>query len=461
MIRHRLPDDPAAVLVAGALALLLALAPLPFGGVTEGAALTLALAGCLLAALAAATAPSLAPLRTVRLPLLALAGLGILGLLQAVAWPAGVVARISPGHLRLATEAAGLGDGEAPARVALSLDPGASVRTGLWLLALAGLMVAAALAGDRRERRRWLLWGLLAGGLFQVLFGAQHWFVRATEIWGVPVPGDAGRLRGTYVNSDHLALYLELALAACFAWAYRSVRRLDPEQPLEARLVRLAGPLFAWLLLFAGLAFTGSRAGIAAAVGATALQGALPLRRAPGRRWLPLGALVLLGLGLAFAAAIGFEQAFGRLLGTSGFELTWNARSEAYLAALGLVPGYLWLGTGLGAFRDAFAAVQPAGIELLWRHLHNDWLELLLTAGVVGFGLLLAGLCGLGRRLLRVLRTGRRGEDRGAALAALGALAAAGLHSLLDFGLTMPANATALVILTAAAAAAHCHEQHP
>jgi len=459
MIRQRLPDDAAGALLAGALALLLALAPLPFGGVTRTASLALALAGFALAALAVATAPSLAPLRLVRVPALALVALAALGLLQALPWPAGVATALSPAHLRAAAESGALVGGEAPARLALSLDPAATRRVALWLLALAGLLVTAALAGESRARRRWLLWGLLAGAVFQVIFGAQHWFARAGEIWGIPVPGDAGRLRGTYVNSDHLALYLELALAACFAWAYRTLRRLDREQALEARLARLAGPLFAWLLLFAGLAFTGSRAGIAAAVGATALQGALLLRRVPGRRWLPLTALALVGMGLAFAAAIGFEQAFGRILGTSGYELTWNARSEAYVAAFGLVPDYLWLGAGLGAFREAFAPVQPPEIELVWRHLHNDWLELLLTAGVLGLAAAIAGLLALVRRLAAVLRTGHRGEDRGAALAALGALAAVGLHSLLDFGLTMPANAAALAVVVGAACAARAEDR--
>ena len=54
-----------------------------------------------------------------------------------------------------------------------------------------------------------------------------------------------------------------------------------------------------------------------------------------------------------------------------------------------------------------------------------------------------------------MLRDGERSEDRGAALAALGALAAVAVHSCFDFGLTLPANSVTLAIIVGAALVAH------
>jgi hypothetical protein len=56
--------------------------------------------------------------------------------------------------------------------------------------------------------------------------------------------------------------------------------------------------------------------------------------------------------------------------------------------------------------------------------------------------------------LVPLLRDGERSEDRAAALAALGALAAVAVHSCFDFGLSMPANSATLAIILGAALAA-------
>ena len=53
-----------------------------------------------------------------------------------------------------------------------------------------------------------------------------------------------------------------------------------------------------------------------------------------------------------------------------------------------------------------------------------------------------------------MLNDGEGSEERAAGIAAAGALVTVGLHSFVDFGLTMPANALALAVLLGAAAAA-------
>jgi O-antigen ligase len=214
-----------------------------------------------------------------------------------------------------------------------------------------------------------------------------------------------------------------------------------------------------WSVLFAGVAFSGSRAGLAATVGATVVQGLLVASvawrrsRASGLAWALSGAAVAV-VGVTVVVLIGMEQGLGRLAATSAYDLTWSARLDAYGATLALWRRFPWLGSGLGTFIDTFPMVQPGHLEELWRHAHNDALELLATAGLVGAALAAAGSVLLVRRLVLVLRQGSRTEDRAAAVAALGALAAVCAHELLDFGLTMPANGVALTVVLGAASAA-------
>ncbi|MEE8368638.1 MAG: O-antigen ligase family protein [Thermoanaerobaculia bacterium] len=351
----------------------------------------------------------------------------------------------------------------------LSLEASASRRTAVWCVALFSAFVAAGLAGRHRIHRRWLMVALLTAGLFEVLYGGKLWIERATTLWGAGIPGGEGRLRGTFVNSNHLALYLNLALAATFAWLWWSYRRSQRMLDWDRRVLVIAPPLIVWLTLFLGLAFTKSRAGLLSALLGTLVQALLvptrtPLEPSSG----PLGRLTYgkprrkrllvgggLGLvGLAVVAAIGSQEAASRwqLPSLQGIES--NRRLQVYSKTLGLWSQFPLTGTGLGSFRDGFPLVQPPGLVEEWHHAHNDWLELLATTGIIGTGLFLAGLGMLLRRLARVLADGRRTEDRAAALAALGAMAAVGVHSFFDFGLTMPATAFTLVVLLGSAAGA-------
>lgn len=411
--------------------------------------------------LALASGRDRAAFRSVAVPALALLALALLGIAQSLPWPVPVAEAVSPAHARLGREAAvALEPSElapAPGSVPLSVAPAESRRSALTFATLAAALAAAAAAGRHRAGRRILGAALLAAALGQVLYGAPRWLARTDTLWGAAVHF-TGRLRGTFVNPNHFALYLEIALAAAFAWGWWAWSRAGRAGVAPERRVTLAGPpILVWLTLFLALAFSGSRAGLVAAAAGGVAQGALAaFARGPRRHraaWILSGAAIVTA-GLAVLAFVGYEKGLGRLAATSPYELAWGDRTQVYRQTLELWQSFPGLGTGLGTFLDAFPLVQPAPVEELWRHAHNDPLELLAVAGLVGLALAAAGVVAVVRRLVRVLRRGHRREDRAAALAALGALTAVGLHELADFGLTMPANALTLVVLVGAAAAA-------
>jgi O-antigen ligase len=320
-----------------------------------------------------------------------------------------------------------------------------------WLAAAAALVGAAAVGRSRRARRL-LAAAVAAAALFQVLYGVPRWAAASATIWGVPVPGDARRLRGTFVNPDHLATFLLPALAVAFAAAWWALGRSRRGQPLERVLLLAAPPLLVWVACFACLAFTGSRAGLLAAVVAAAAQGLLAAA-ASGRRLLaPAGLAAALG-GLGVVAGVGLEQGLGRLLATHPFEASWAARRAVYAATTELWLRFPATGAGLGAFADVFPTVQPETAGGGWEHAHNDYLELAATGGVVAVAVVALGLVAAARRLARSLAGGHRSEDRAAALAALGALVGVGVQEAFDFGLVLPANALLLAVVVGAALA--------
>ena len=474
------------------LALAVAWAPWPYGSVVpwaEALLVTVVAAALVAAVLAARRA---ADLRPVALPAAALAALALLGVAQSLPWPRALVAVASPAHARLATDAAialdppaatppdavtegadaALAPVQVRASVPASVAPRASRRGAVSFGMVAAALLAAAVAGRRRSGRRLLTGVLLGTALLQVFFGAPRWLARTSTLWGAEV-GAGDRLRGSFVNPNHFAGFLEIALAVAFAWTWWGWRRAARETSPERRVTLVAPPVLAWLTLFVGLAFTGSRAGLLAGVVGTTVQGALltwthrshrrsgePERRR-GPRWGRLVPLLVgvtaVAAGIALVAWIGFDAGLGRLLATSPYELGLDVRADVYRATVDLWQAFPWLGSGLATFPQAFPLFQSGqqeAVGLFWRHAHNDWLELLATTGVVGAALFLVGLGAIVPRLFRGLRRGLRSEVRAAALAAFGALAALAVHEAADFGLTMPANALALAVVVGAAVGA-------
>lgn len=449
MIRHP------ALVAAVPLALLLAAAPWPFGGVVPQAEGLLVVGALVALAAAALAAGGTSPLGRVRGPVAALAAVAAWGGLQSLPWPAAVVRRLSPEHARLAAEtAAALGD-PAPTAVALTLAPEVTRSTALLFAALAAVTATGAYAAASALGRRLVAGTVLIVALAQILADLPRWLAGGRTIWGVDVATDATRLRGTFVNPNHLATFLLIALALAFAWIWWAARK-SAGGSAERRLAWLAPPVGTWLLLFTGLAFTGSRSGLLAAVagtGVVALAAGRSSRRRRARRRAALAAGAVLAAGVAMVAWLSFDAGFRRVLELRGrYDGGWGGRRAAWDAALELLPRFP-LGTGLGTFRDAFPLVEPPGEEVWW-HLHQGPLELLVTGGLPA--LLALGL-GTGLVLLHLWRRmgpGHRTEGRGLALAALGAVAAIGVQELVDFGLTMPANSFALAAIIGLALAA-------
>lgn len=446
---------PSGTLLAILLTSFLLWAPLPFGGVVPWATTILQVL-CFTALALAAVAARPASLRPALLPAAALAAVALLALAQSFAWPAGLVSFLSPQHAALYGQAEAL-PGMPQGAPHLSLAPAVSRAAALLWATAAAAFLAGAVAGQRRGARRGLAAALLAGGLLQVFFGAQEQMRGSHTLWGVSLPANP-RMHGTFINPNHLALYLEMGLAVAFAWGWWAARRARDERQVERRLLLLAGPVLAWLTLFIGLALTGSRGGLLGAVVGVTVQGVLAGGGRPGgarRHWrtafLGLGAAAA-GL-LVVALAVGLrEGTLARVLTTQG-DVGVGGRLAEYAAVLRLWLRFPVTGAGIGSFADAFPLVQPAGLQGTWWHAHSDVLELLATGGALGLLLAAAGFAALVWRLLAVLRGYGRSEDRAAALAALGICAALALHELLDFGLTMPANALTLAVLAGAASA--------
>ncbi len=373
-------------------------------------------------------------------------------LLQSASWPAGFVGLVSPEHARLAGLAREvLAPDETSALLPLSLSPALS-RTYAARCLVLGLAVLAACvvcadgsrggAGSGRRYRRVLMGTIGGTALLQLGLGLVPY-----------VRGEVPRLRGTYVNPDHLATLLEMGFACalgCVLWTATSKRWAGLP---DRRAIWVIVATAVVVLTVAGLTLTGSRAALAAVVVAAIVELLFLLGGTDRKRALLALAIPVTGVA-GFLAWVGPGRFFERLSTTTLADVAWSERLLVWTDSWDLVRRFPVLGTGLGTFRDAYPMVQrPQLGGTVWIKAHNEYVELLATGGVLGGAVAAFALGWLAWSLRRRALTARVSEDRWFAVAVLGCIAATGVHAAFDFGLSLLGNALGLAALTGAALA--------
>jgi O-antigen ligase/Flp pilus assembly protein TadD len=276
--------------------------------------------------------------------------------------------------------------------------------------------------------------------------------------WGKPQPGALGRALGPFVNPDHFGDYLAMVLPLA---AGGVMFRSGLFRPTRAFRVFSAVALF---MIVCALLLSLSRGAWIAAVIAIAvlfsLGARMPAQARP--RLLDLGRGKLLRLAIVVAAALltvallfigpqGREQVDLRLRETVYNDGGFRGRLELAADTLAMVRDYPAVGVGLGAWPELFPRYRRAPWSAVsYREAHNDYVQLLAEAGIVGFVLLGWFFVALGRRVYRAAASANAVSPATAVSCA--ALAAAAFHEFFDFSLRTPANAVLFAALLALAA---------
>src|ERR1700756_2072895 len=160
-----------------------------------------------------------------------------------------------------------------------------------------------------------------------------------------------------------------------------------------------------------------------------------------------LGLISVCVLVLAFLVFVGKGEVLGRL-GDLGPGVRLNMTKDSFRIFFRRPV----LGWGLGTFPTTYPSYRSFYTNLFVNEAHNDYAQLLVETGLLGFVLMLWFLV----RLYQYgLPTSRRWEfkwDGAASLAALLGCTGILLHSFVDFNLQIPANAALFYVLCGLAA---------
>lgn len=338
-----------------------------------------------------------------------------------------------------------------------SVNPHATAGSARLFLAYLAFLLVLSLHLTTPARIRRLLWTVVLGGTGLAVLGLANRAAGKVLAPWFPPEFAITRLISTFVNPNHQALYFEIAL---FLAAGLLLRPRAPRGPAGAsaggsrllgpwRALRIAVLTGAIGMMTAALVLTFSRGGLIGLVAGATVLLSMTLR---GRSVL-VAAVTVAGVALATAGMIHLTGA-GSLLdrfGTLGREPFADYRWAVWERTVRMLGEAPVVGVGLGAYQDAFPQYRPPGIQSdkLIDYAHNDYLQLGGETGFPGLVVLAWALAALVGFTVRRFATRHDPVVRGITAGALAGLAAVAVHSALDFGLRMPANALMAVVVVA------------
>ncbi|HVG34511.1 MAG TPA: O-antigen ligase family protein [Pyrinomonadaceae bacterium] len=371
---------------------------------------------------------------------------------NALQWP--LVGMILIGLVQLLPLGKDLGGGliSQPAVRSLSLDP---YSTRLVLIQVTALLVyfGAVLAfTDGPIRLRLLVRTIIIFGFLLAILGLIQSFTSPTKLLWLRELKESTPF-GPFINRHHFAGYMELTLALPLGLLFSGAIERDK------RFIYI----FAALMMGVALIMTNSRGGIlsfiAEIVFLVAMTGFRRKSRSSSQQNETSGAsiraaVVRAALGLALLLSIfagvvmlGGEPVLNRLMGTVTSADPTTGRAHFWRVTLDVIRNHPLTGTGLGSYGVAYPMYDTRGGGLRVEQAHNDYLQTLSDAGIIGA---LLGLFFI-VTLFRLGLTRSSSQDtfrRGVAIGALAGCFAVLVHSFFDF--TLHTTSNALLFLTVA-----------
>ncbi|HEX6881558.1 MAG TPA: O-antigen ligase family protein [Terriglobales bacterium] len=304
-----------------------------------------------------------------------------------------------------------------------------------------GLVFLVATDVFRNEREaRWLCLTLAVLGFSLALLGSVQEFTAGGKLYWVRSPRFGGPIFGPYVNRNHYAGAMELlfpfALMSAFKPSIAGAKRI------------LLG--FAAVLMIATVFLCGSRGGFICVVLQVFFVGVLLFWRSRH-----VGLVLALTLVFILTAAFGTWLGSDRLIGRLGEVQNEGGRLQLVKDSMQMFEQRPLVGWGLGTFPVVYPKFRSFATDFYVNEAHNDFVQLLVETGIIGFSVGIGLLILVFRNGLRQVQGTVFGSWRTVAVsAALIGVVGLSIHSLFDFNLQIPANALLFYVLCAVAGSA-------
>lgn len=373
---------------------------------------------------------------------------------QLVVWPDLLVRLISPNTDRLyqsASQAAGISVFSYP----FSLNWFATFSKLLQYVSYFMLYVVTVNVVRTRSFYIILFYSVIASALFQSAYGIYELFSGGQKIFGYKKVYFLNSASGTFINRNHYAVYIGLALPLLMSLIASRFILLQPAKGnvfiriirvLDANKGRIVLPFYFMSVIAAGIAFSLSLTGMIPVLISCAVFIYLYGRIKENRRIYWITALSV--LAIVFIAWVSSDQLRHRIEGIPGEVVSERSRFMAWKDTVRMFLHFPITGTGSGTFREVFPVYRQFGTDSIYSETHNEYLQNLSEHGFLMLFLLAAFFYVVAVRFHRIMRTpiSRLMVFQIGAFCALLIIA---LHNSIDFSFQIPAIAVTGVILAA------------
>ena len=297
------------------------------------------------------------------------------------------------------------------------------------------LFIAAECIRAEQMRRIFALTMIVFGTCYAFFALAQELTANGKIFW-VHSPQFHGSIYGSYVNHDHYAGLMEMMVPIPFVLSMGHLLKRGQRLVMGFCAVLMATTIF----------LSGSRGGMLAFILEMILFAALTRSKTRSPR-IAVASLAVFLLILGLLIFLGRIQVLGRL-----GDLGPGIRSTITRDSLRMFLKRPLVGWGLGTFPTVYPSYRSFYTNLFVNEAHNDYAQLLVETGLVGFGLMVWFIERLFRKGLPKSRRWEFQWDMALSFAALLGCTGILFHSFVDFNLQIPANAAFFYVLCGLAA---------
>lgn len=281
-------------------------------------------------------------------------------------------------------------------------------------------------------------------GFAMATFAVIQGISSTDKLYWLRTPASGGWIYGPYVNHDHYAGLMEMLAPIPLVFALTRYAR-GPRKTMAA---------VAAAVMASSIFLSGSRGGMAAFAVQMAMLAVFASRRQKSRRTaLAAGMFLVVVVGLlAWLGGGELAKRMASIHTEARAELSGGTRLAIDRDALRMFTHKPILGRGLGVFANIYPQFRTFYTNFFVNAAHNDYLQLLVEMGTLGFATLLWWVVVVYSRATRKLGNWPSDTNGAVALAAMLGVTGILVHSLVDFNLQIPANAALFYVLSVLAA---------
>lgn len=297
------------------------------------------------------------------------------------------------------------------------------------------LLATNTLQDSTDDRNFWFI--LTAFGSLLALLAVAQKLTGATRMYWLFDP-HGGSMFGPYVNRNHYAGLMEMLTPLALVMSMR--------KDLEAGQRVLLG--FAGALMSVSIFMSQSRGGILALWVELLLIAAVIVQKR--NRRAAVGLVVVVLAAVALLTWVGMAGAVADRLGTLAQPLqesTGGNRLAILRDSIQMIRQRPVFGWGLGTFPTVYPRFRSFYTDLFVNQAHNDYLQMLVETGFVGFGAFVGFIVIACHHGLKRIRHWQVRQADALTFAALLGISGIAMHSLLDFNLQIPGNAALFYVL--------------